>query len=69
MERPAEGQGKRRAKPRLSSLSEASGFLVGPSVFKTEERVTSPLAGSIPVRLRVERSGSLVGTPIPPPLP
>ncbi len=31
---------------------EASGFLVGPAVFKTVERVLSPLAGSIPVRLR-----------------
>jgi hypothetical protein len=29
----------------------------------------SSQAGSIPVRLRVERSGSLVGTPISPPLP
>ncbi len=32
--------------------TEASGFLVGPAVFKTVERVLSPLAGSIPVRLR-----------------
>ena len=31
---------------------EASGCLVGPAVFKTVEGVTSPLAGSIPVRLR-----------------
>ena len=42
MERPAEGAGKRRAKPRLSSLSEASGFLVGPSVFKTDEGAQAP---------------------------
>jgi hypothetical protein len=32
--------------------SEASGFLVGPTVFKTDEPVYSRLAGSIPVRLR-----------------
>jgi hypothetical protein len=32
--------------------SEASGFLVGPTVFKTDEPVDSRLAGSIPVRLR-----------------
>jgi hypothetical protein len=31
---------------------EASGFLVGLAVFKTVEGATSPLAGSIPVRLR-----------------
>src|SRR5437879_3025904 len=31
---------------------EASGFLVGPAVFKTVEGATSSLAGSIPVRLR-----------------
>ena len=29
----------------------------------------SSQAGSIPVRLRVERSGSLVGTRVPPPFP
>ena len=40
----------------LSSDVEASGFLVGPAVFKTDERATSSLAGSIPVRLRVKRS-------------
>lgn len=31
---------------------EASGFLVGPPVFKTEEVEYLDLAGSIPVRLR-----------------
>jgi hypothetical protein len=36
----------------LSSVAEASGFLVGPAVFKTDEGATSSLAGSIPVRLR-----------------
>ena len=38
--------------PQLASSAEASGCLVGPAVFKTVEGVTSPLAGSIPVRLR-----------------
>jgi hypothetical protein len=38
---------------RLGTLAvEASGFLVGPAVFNTDEGATSPLAGSIPVRLR-----------------
>src|SRR6266567_1474070 len=32
--------------------AEASGFLVGPPVFKTGERCAAALAGSIPVRLR-----------------
>src|SRR5262245_54448847 len=41
-----------RSWPRLSSTAEASGFLVGPAVFKTDEGATSSLAGSIPVRLR-----------------
>ena len=36
----------------LRCIAEASGCLVGPAVFKTVEGVTSPLAGSIPVRLR-----------------
>jgi len=36
----------------LSSDVEASGFLVGPAVFKTDEGAMSSLAGSIPVRLR-----------------
>ena len=31
---------------------EASGFLVGPAVFNTDEGDTVVLAGSIPVRLR-----------------
>lgn len=31
---------------------EASGFLVGPTVFKTDEAASGRLAGSIPVRLR-----------------
>ena len=31
---------------------EASGFLVGPTVFKTDEGDSVVLAGSIPVRLR-----------------
>ena len=31
---------------------EASGFLVGPTVFKTDETALGRLAGSIPVRLR-----------------
>jgi hypothetical protein len=43
--------------PGIGSLcAEASGFLVGPAVFKTVEGATSSLAGSIPVRLRVERT-------------
>ena len=33
-------------------FTEASGFLVGPAVFKTVEMAMSCLAGSIPVRLR-----------------
>jgi hypothetical protein len=32
--------------------AEASGYLVGPPVFKTGERCAAALAGSIPVRLR-----------------
>jgi hypothetical protein len=36
----------------FSLLWEASGFLVGPAVFKTDEASTAGLAGSIPVRLR-----------------
>ena len=41
---------------------EASGFLVGSAVFKTVEGATSSLAGSIPVRLRDEKTrGALVG--------
>src|SRR5680860_31465 len=36
----------------VSLPAEASGFLVGPTVFKTDEPVTIRLAGSIPVRLR-----------------
>ncbi len=40
------------ARAPLSSGLEASGFLVGPAVFKTDEGATSSLAGSIPVRLR-----------------
>ena len=52
MEVLGKGTEQRPAKPRLSSLAEASGFLVGPAVFKTVERVHNPLAGSIPVRLR-----------------
>ena len=47
---------------RLSSGPEASGFLVGPAVFKTDERATSSLAGSIPVRLRHEERRSREGS-------
>ena len=36
----------------IPSYMEASGFLVGPPVFKTDEAGTPGLAGSIPVRLR-----------------
>ncbi len=36
----------------LGHPREASGRLVGPPVFKTGERLTQSLAGSIPVRLR-----------------
>ena len=36
----------------VKSGAEASGFLVGPLVFKTSERRAASLAGSIPVRLR-----------------
>lgn len=36
--------------------TEASGFLVGSAVFKTVEGATSSLAGSIPVRLRDEKT-------------
>jgi hypothetical protein len=35
-----------------SAYREASGFLVGPAVFKTDEAASGRLAGSIPVRLR-----------------
>ena len=49
--RPA-GGGRHAISGWLASPSEASGCLVGPAVFKTVEGVTSPLAGSIPVRLR-----------------
>ena len=52
--------GTRPARDRLRSITEASGFLVGPAVFKTVEGATSSLAGSIPVRLRSIRG-------IPPP--
>ena len=38
--------------------AEASGFLVGPAVFNTDEGATSSLAGSIPVRLRHQRARS-----------
>lgn len=37
---------------RVGSSVEASGFLVGPPVFKTGEAEYLGLAGSIPVRLR-----------------
>ncbi len=46
--------------------TEASGFLVGSAVFKTVEGATSSLAGSIPVRLRDEKTRegpSLAGDP------
>src|SRR6266568_7087959 len=46
----------RTARDGLRSTTEASGFLVGPAVFKTVEGATSSLAGSIPVRLRSKRS-------------
>ena len=36
----------------VGSAAEASGFLVGPPVFKTGEAEQLGLAGSIPVRLR-----------------
>jgi hypothetical protein len=36
----------------IHSAAEVSGFLVGPTVFKTDETATGRLAGSIPVRLR-----------------
>ena len=36
-------------------MTEASGFLVGPAVFKTVRGGASSLAGSIPVRLRYAR--------------
>jgi hypothetical protein len=42
-----------RRTPRVSRVdAEASGCLVAPPVFKTGERCTAALAGSIPVRLR-----------------
>ena len=42
---------------RVAWTSEASGFLVGPAVFKTDVGATSSQAGSIPVRLRHMRPG------------
>ena len=40
---------------------EASGFLVGPPVFKTGEVEYLGLAGSIPVHLRQAPAGSVIG--------
>jgi hypothetical protein len=45
------------------SPAEASGHLVGSPVFKTGERRATPLAGSIPVRLRYLRKRRLSGLP------
>ena len=50
-----QGSGRAAWTQPLCSPVEASGFLVGSAVFKTVEGATSSLAGSIPVRLRVER--------------
>ena len=43
----------------VGSAAEASGFLVGPPVFKTGEAEYLGLAGSIPVRLRQMSSPAL----------
>ena len=48
----------------LRFRAEASGCLVGPAVFKTVEGVTSPLAGSIPVRLRQRSWGKGFRLPV-----
>src|SRR6185369_2342940 len=45
--------------------AEASGYLVGPPVFKTGERRAAALAGSIPVRLRYLRSYQVPTRPAP----
>jgi hypothetical protein len=44
----------RTAWAQVTSAPEASGCLVAPPVFKTDERRIAPLAGSIPVRLRMD---------------
>jgi len=52
MRYPRSGDAKRSSG---TLLPEASGFLVDPAVFNTDEGATSSLAGSIPVRLRDRR--------------
>src|SRR5437764_7364373 len=49
------GAVRSRAVVPVWSGAEASGYLVGPPVFKTGERRAAALAGSIPVRLRCLR--------------
>ncbi len=53
---PPDALGPDGGRPRRGGGSrvdaEASGYLVGPPVFKTGERCAAALAGSIPVRLR-----------------
>lgn len=51
---------RRRRRNPLPWATEASGFLVGSSVFKTDEGATSSLAGSIPVRLRYVIDGPVL---------